>query len=427
MIHEQTGQGRILVVDDEPDIRALLKDILEDEGYQVSVAPDANQADELKLRETPELILLDIWMPEMDGVSLLKQWNDKQQLNCPVVMMSGHGTVETAVEATRYGAFDFVEKPLSMAKLLRTVKTALDSNKSAANSGGQRVEEPVGNSRIMQQLRQTMQELATQRGVVFFSGSPGSGASLWAGYLFSLQRPPLPQQSFHPDTSYYQHGLDHNVFIPEVTELDRRAQQVLLKLLQEARLSTGLGQFVIASQYDFDTLRHRSDIIPELAEFWRSAIQVPTLNQRIEDIPELLEYYVNRFADQEGLPYRHFGVAAQNMIRNHDWHGGLTELKSLIHRLLMNDDSADVELHEIQGALQTGRTPPYIEDTDDTLLLKIDLGLNIREAREQFEREYLQRQLEICHHNVSELARKIGLERTNLYRKLKSLGIQAKK
>ena len=119
--------NKILVVDDEPDIRFLLKDILEDEGYEVNLAENATQAGEQKQAFLPDLILLDIWMPEMDGVTLLKQWNEQKSLVCPVVMMSGHGTVETAVEATRYGAFDFVEKPLSTAKLLRTVNSALSS------------------------------------------------------------------------------------------------------------------------------------------------------------------------------------------------------------------------------------------------------------------------------------------------------------
>ena len=147
--------ARILVVDDEPDIRFLLKDILEDEGYLVDVAEHARAANEIKNTTPPDLVLLDIWMPEVDGVTLLKQWKSSGKDDCPVVMMSGHGTVETAVEATRFGAVDFVEKPLSMAKLLSTVKSALsDSVRGGQQDSKHKREEPVGNSRIVQQLKQ---------------------------------------------------------------------------------------------------------------------------------------------------------------------------------------------------------------------------------------------------------------------------------
>ena len=136
--------ARILVVDDEPDIRFLLREILEDEGYVVDVAEHAKQANELRRSKTPDLVLLDIWMPEIDGVTLLKQWKSSADDHCPVVMMSGHGTVETAVEATKYGAYDFVEKPLSMAKLLSTVKAALSSSGHTERQDlGQEKEDPV--------------------------------------------------------------------------------------------------------------------------------------------------------------------------------------------------------------------------------------------------------------------------------------------
>jgi two-component system nitrogen regulation response regulator NtrX len=154
-------------------------------------------------------------------------------------------------------------------------------------------------------------------------------------------------------------------------------------------------------------------------------VHIPTLNERIEDIPELLEYYVNWFSEGEGLPYRHFGVAAQNMIRNHHWHGGLTELKAFIKRLLTNSDEDNVELGEIRGLIE-GSSGDQLSGAQ-YLRIEIDLDLDLRQARELFEREYLKKQLELCRYNISELARKVGQERTNLYRKLKLLGLQSKK
>src|SRR3954466_6212304 len=176
----------ILVVDDEADIRGLLKEILSEEGYEVDVAANAIQARASRARQTPDLVLLDIWMPDVDGISLLREWSASTTDGCPVVMMSGHGTVETAVEATRLGAFDFVEKPLSLAKLLRTVERALDAGKRKRQSGkllSPALMVPVGKSKQMQQLRTELQQIAANPSSVLLTGEPGSGREAFARYL----------------------------------------------------------------------------------------------------------------------------------------------------------------------------------------------------------------------------------------------------
>lgn len=416
---------KILVVDDEPDIRLLIKDILEDEGYSVDVAEHAQQAGERKHAFAPDLVLLDIWMPEMDGVSLLKHWHENNELNCPVVMMSGHGTVETAVEATRYGAYDFVEKPLSTAKLLRTVKSALES-RTETSAEEQRLasEQPVGHSQQMQQLRQTMQQLAQHLQPVFLIGEAGSGVSLWANYLFSSMDSALKVSAFRATNLNLHLPLAEHIFIREIADLGMEDQHAMLSWLKRPLNPTSKGRVVVASQHPFDVLRKRDDVLPELAEYFRQAIAIPSLNERIEDMPELVEYYVTWFSDKEGLPYRHFGVAAQNMLRNHSWPGGLTELKTVLRKILGNSSEDNVSLEEITQAFASA---PVVNVPLHVLHLDIDLDLDLREARELFEREYLLKQLELCRYNVSELARKIGQERTNLYRKLKSLGLQSKK
>ena len=418
---------KILVVDDEPDIRFLLKDILEDEGYEVNVAENAIQAGEQKQLFLPDLILLDIWMPEMDGVTLLKQWNEQKSLNCPVVMMSGHGTVETAVEATRYGAFDFVEKPLSTAKLLRTVNSALTSRVSTGDpEKPEQIELPVGNSHQMQVLRQTMKTLADDLSPVYLTGQPGSGIRIWARYLFSLQKVKANTASFYTGLKTYQNGLSENVFVPEITDLSLEQQKELLALINHLKTVVSRGRLIVSSQFSYDVLLNKNSVLPELAEHWRQAVYIPSLNERIEDIPELVEYYVAWYSEKEGLPYRHFGVAGQNMFRNHFWQGGLTELKSVIRQILTNSSADNVELSEIQQLLNVSRQ--VMDGQSSNLLqLSVNLDLDLREAREFFERSYLSRQLELCHYNISELSRKIGQERTNLYRKLKSLGLQTRK
>ena len=176
----------ILVVDDEADIRGLLKEILSEEGYEVDVAANAVQARASRARQSPDLVLLDIWMPDVDGISLLREWSASTTDGCPVVMMSGHGTVETAVEATRLGAFDFVEKPLSLAKLLRTVERALDAGKRRRGSGkmfAPQLLAPIGKSKIMQQLRAELQQIAGNPSSVLLIGEPGSGREAFARYL----------------------------------------------------------------------------------------------------------------------------------------------------------------------------------------------------------------------------------------------------
>src|SRR6185295_19859889 len=189
--------AHILVVDDEADIRGLLKEILSEEGYDVDVAGDAGQARASRARQLPDLVLLDIWMPDTDGITLLREWQGAAaEASCPVVMMSGHGTVETAVEATRLGAFDFVEKPLSLAKLLRTVERALDSGRNRRQSTRSLVPPliaPVGKSRAMHAVREQAQQIAPHQTPVLIVGEPGSGRESFARYIHSLSpRSPGP-------------------------------------------------------------------------------------------------------------------------------------------------------------------------------------------------------------------------------------------
>src|SRR5215831_15772755 len=182
--------SRILVVDDEADIRGLLKEILSEEGYEVEVAADATQARSSRATQVPDLVLLDIWMPDTDGITLLREWSVTDGYDCPVVMMSGHGTVETAVEATRLGAFDFVEKPLSLTKLLRTVERALDAGRrnklSARGANGPALSIPIGKSKVTQVLREQVQQSAASSSPVLFLGELGSGREAYARYLHSL-------------------------------------------------------------------------------------------------------------------------------------------------------------------------------------------------------------------------------------------------
>ena len=188
------SQAKILVVDDEPDIRQLVQEILEDEGYSVHVAKDGESARVSYAQHQPDLVLLDIWMPDIDGISLLKEWSANGSLDSQVVIMSGHGTLETAVEATRLGAFDFVQKPLSLAKLLATVRKALESSpKNRAGESARAISlpiEPLGNSPVMQLLRNNAKQAANNASPVMITGESGSGRETLARYIHHLSSSP---------------------------------------------------------------------------------------------------------------------------------------------------------------------------------------------------------------------------------------------
>ena len=416
--------ARILVVDDEPDIRFLLKDILEDEGYLVDVAEHASAANEIRLVSDPDLILLDIWMPQVDGVTLLKQWKSSGEDLCPVVMMSGHGTVETAVEATRHGAIDFIEKPLSMAKLLSTVKAALASSALAERpENRRRREEPVGNSQIVQGLKRRLRELRESSEPVFLSGPDGCGKWVWAEFLCS---PSGGLQSYNNGDDFRDMPpLRSNIYIGEVCDLSLELQAQLVQAMSSGDRGSKY-RFVVASGFDGDQLQKSNQIDPDIARMWSGAIVIPSLDEHIEDISELLEYYVNWFSDLEKLPYRHFDVAAQNLLRNHHWSGDVTQLKQFVRTILANSESEQIELHEIEQTLDLVTASAEMQ-AGNRMQITIDMGLDLREARESFEREYLSRHLALSGNNMTELARRVGQERTHLYRKLKSLGLHPKK
>ena len=419
--------ARILVVDDEPDIRFLLREILEDEGYDVDIAEHAKAANEIRLARNPDLVLLDIWMPDIDGVTLLKEWKSSADDHCPVVMMSGHGTVETAVEATKFGAYDFVEKPLSMAKLLSTVKAALSSSgQSIDKETQQKLELPVGNSQVVRQLKQKIQSLQHGNQAAFFAGANDSGRMIWASYLSRLTDENTPMRVLEPGQELAEMlPLKQNVYIEEVTELTPPQQSELNDALQQ-NTETSRYRFIVSSRFNAAQLAENRDCLDSLADYWPQAIHIPSLNEHIEDIPELLEYYVNWYGEYEQLPYRHFGVAAQNLLRNHHWGGEIRQLKDFIKTALGNSEDESIELDEVQFLLQKSNQI-NLSNTENTMQVTVDLDLELREAREMFEREFLSRHLELCGNNITELARRVGQERTHLYRKLKSLGLYSKK
>jgi two-component system, NtrC family, nitrogen regulation response regulator NtrX len=441
----------ILVVDDEADIRGLLKEILSEEGYEVDVAANAVQARASRARQSPDLVLLDIWMPDVDGISLLREWSASTTDGCPVVMMSGHGTVETAVEATRLGAFDFVEKPLSLAKLLHTVERALDAGKRRRGSGkmfAPQLLAPIGKSKIMQQLRAELQQIAGNPSSVLLIGEPGSGREAFARYLHersprataafvtlvasSLREADAENRLFgREEAGSGRAGVleevgDGTLFIHEIEDLPPAVQRLLVGVFESGRFTRlggteqieFRGRVLSSAQPGIENRAgpegFRRDLLAHLNML---IVRTPPLRDYAEDVPELLRHYVDRVVDSEGLPFRRFSVAAQNRLRNYPWPDNVRELKTLVHRLLIQKGPEEIRLEEIERELAV-QAPP-----GEPLVKQDLLALPLREAREQFERAYLQQQLLLCNGKVGQLAKRVGMERTHLYRKLRSLGV----
>lgn len=446
--------AHVLVVDDEADIRELIDEILSDEGYQVTVAGDASEARAARDDGKYDLVLLDIWMPGTDGITLLREWSEPGDLDCPVVMMSGHGTVDTAVEATRLGAFDFVEKPLSLAKLLRTVERAIDSSKKQFGGGKNMLPSllaPIGRSPLMKGLREKVQQFAGHDSPVLFSGESGTGRSAFARYIHNMSSQadgPLvtllaasitdnnaeeqllgSESGGDVHSGYFERAGNGTLIIDELTDLCDPAQKLVLSALEQGEFLRLGGNQPIKMQArvlatikaDYDDAMNNGTLRRELVSNLNTlTARVPPLREYAEDVPELLSYYVDKLVDSEGLAFRRFSVAAQNRLRNYPWPDNVRELKNLVRRLLMVDSSEEITLEEVEGELSTASA------ANEPLVKQDLLSLPLREAREQFERAYLQQQLVLCDGKVGRLAQRVGMERTHLYRKLRSLGVDFK-
>ncbi len=440
----------ILVVDDEPDICSSVKDILEDEGYNVIVAENGNSARQIVRRQQPDMILLDIWMPDIDGISLLKEFFSDMGLEIPVVMMSGHGTVDTAVEATRLGARDYIEKPLSLAKLLHTVESALASKLSPGTPSQPQYPAPLGKSALMQHLRERLEHAASFDTTVLLTGEPGSGKTFCAQFMHGHgKRRDGPFIDAHSrafldgngaalllgyeDANGVTPGLlercrGGTLFLADVAELDADLQESLSAVLttgQWARVNgTQIQQldlrFIAGTRHkleqDVRAGRFREDLYHLLTV---TPIQIPPLREHAEDVTELFQYYVNLLVDTEGLPYRSFSVAAQNRLRHYHWPGNIRELENLVRRLLATGLGPQIELDEVEAILQS--------ETDSSETNAANFDLPLRQAREQFEKAYLEHHLRQSDWSVGKVAKQVGMERTHLYRKLKSLGIDTRR
>jgi two-component system, NtrC family, nitrogen regulation response regulator NtrX len=448
---------RILIVDDEPDIRQIVGEILEDEGYTVEYAKNAAEARECRLEFNPELILLDIWMPNEDGIELLKSWHKSQQVSCPIIMISGHGNVETAVETLKFGAQDFLEKPLSTAKLLITVERTLQSEslkKENLKLRGQLLlgTEIIGDSAPLTELKRQIRLLGPTDGAVFITGEPGSGKSTVAHAIHAnshrrnSQLVEVSLAAIPPETlalqlfgyekgdvttpGFFEQAHGGTLLLDELLDLDMDTQAKLISALQESSYIRVGGntqlpldvRVISTTSQDLDVAiaegRLREDLLYRVNVL---PIYVPPLRDSPNDIELFAQHFMALTANRENLPLRNYEPDAIKWLKQHDWPGNLRELANLTFRLLVLNRGESISADETKLAL--GKT---LTRSDNDGLFSECLELDIRHARDLFEEAYLRHHLIEVGGNVGKLAEVVGMERTHLYRKLKALGIDPK-
>ncbi|MBT3811233.1 MAG: sigma-54-dependent Fis family transcriptional regulator [Gammaproteobacteria bacterium] len=450
-------KANILVVDDEPDIRQLVQEILQDEGYVVYKAGDAAEARQMQQRHQPDLILLDIWMPDTDGITLLKEWGDEEGFVAPVIMMSGHGTIETAVEATKLGAYEFLEKPLSLARLLLVVERAVDAHMLQRENVGLKqqlsiVHEPVGRSAFAERIKEQLKRLAQHETKVMFVGESGSGKELYARFLHehsgrkngpfidvavgSIASENAEVEFFgkeqgggvFPGLMERAHG--GVLFLAEIAGMDAQTQLKFVSALESSSfLRVGGTEQVhvdvrvivttrVVLEREVKEGRFRQDLYYLLNEV---AMEVLPLREHSEDIPALLQFYIDFFVQHEKLAFRKFTMPALNFLRNYIWPGNVRELKNLVQRLMILGAGDDIELAEVKAALGAVLGNAEMEQPET---VPVFFKLSLKDAREQFEKAYLEYHFEKNQGNVAKLATAVGVERTHLYRKLHALNIK---
>ena len=406
--------AQILVVDDEIGIRELLSEILADEGHDVLLAENADAARRLREHARPDLVLLDIWMPDTDGITLLKEWAANGQLSIPVVMMSGHGTIETAVEATRVGALDYLEKPIALQRLLATVKRALRQQEGSAPQALALT--ALGRAPLLADLKKRLAQLAQVAAPLMLRGERGMQADLFARLLAAPGAPfVLAESSLEEASSELLTRAGGGIlFFPDLSRLARTEQKGLEFLL--ARAERHKARVVTFSPVEPRALVEKHEFTTELVtRLSELVVRLPPLRSFAEDVPDFAARILAQLVESRSCPPRRLNVAALNALRHYAWPGNLVELESVVKNVAHSALEEEVGLQDVERVLQAQAVPAAPPE--------FALDRPYREAREAFERIYFEHLLVRERGSMSRVAERSGLERTHLYRKLKALGL----
>jgi two-component system nitrogen regulation response regulator NtrX len=446
----------ILIVDDEKDIRELIGDILKDEGYAIRLAGNSDECMAEINAELPSLMILDIWLKDsrMDGIDILKTVK-RDNPDVPVVIISGHGNIEIAVAAIKQGAYDFIEKPFNIDQLMVVVARAMETSRLRRENADLRRRDVtgsdmLGSSTAFKGLKSQLEKVTKSNGRVMLTGPAGSGKELAARYIHAnsnrasapfisvssatIEPERMEEVLFGRETA--ERGVEKGlleqahggvVYFDEVADMPLGTQSKILRVLTEQQF-TRLGGAdkvrvdlrVISStshdlRADIQGGRFRQELYDRLNVV---PIAVPSLEERREDIPELTKHFVSMFHRTQGLPNRELTSEAEAMLQTMQWPGNVRQLRNVIERvLILGETSGRIEAHELPG--QEAPT-----DASGRMVLGGAMAtLPLREAREVFEREYLLTQINRFGGNISRTAGFVGMERSALHRKLKSLGV----
>jgi two-component system nitrogen regulation response regulator NtrX len=449
----------ILIVDDEADIRELVAGILQDEGYLTRTARDSDDALNTVSTRRPNLVFLDIWLQgsRLDGLQLLDALK-QQHPDMPVVMISGHGNIETAVAAIKQGAYDFIEKPFKADRLVLVAERALENSRLKREVKALKQLAPttlVGRSPSMNHLRQTIEKVSPTNSRVLIVGPPGAGKELTArtlhGHSARAQGPfvVINAAAITPERMEMElFGVEQSngsqerklgaleeahtgtLFIDEIADMPRETQNKILRVLVDqtflrvggtnkvsvdVRIVSSTGRNIeaeIAAGKFREDLYHRLSVVP---------IRVPPLAERREDIPELVKYFMEQISQATGLPHRVIGEDAMAVLQSHDWPGNVRQLRNNVERvMILAGGEPDAVISANMLPQDVGSMVPSMPNGNGGEQL---MGLPLREAREVFEREYLVAQISRFGGNISRTAEFVGMERSALHRKLKALAI----
>ena len=446
----------ILIVDDERDIRELVSDILKDEGYTTRLAANSDACEAEIEREEPALIILDIWLKDsrLDGIDILKMVK-RDHPGIPVVIISGHGNIEIAVAAIKQGAYDFIEKPFNIDQLMVVIRRAMETSRlrrenTALRRRDSASSDMIGNSPSFRILKSNLDKVTKSNGRVMLTGPAGAGKEIAARYIHSEStRANAPfvsvnSAAIEPDrmeevlfgrensNGSVEPGLleqaDGGVlYFDEVADMPLGTQSKILRVLVDQRFKRVGGKdevrvdlrVISSTTRDLETeisdgafrqeLYHRLNVVP---------IAVPSLEDRREDIPELAEFFIAQFNKTQGLPLRPLADEAVALLQTMRWPGNVRQLKNVMERILiLGENQGEISSRELPGA-------EPVPTSEGRVVLSGSLAtLPLREARELFEREYLLTQINRFGGNISRTATFVGMERSALHRKLKSLGV----
>ena len=415
-------EKHILIVDDELEIRKIIQEILKDEGYSTSTASSAKEARVEAKNKKPDLVFLDIWMPEEDGISLLKDWTSQPETDFPVIMISGHATIETAIEATKLGAKDFIEKPVSIEKLLASAQEFL----AQSIIGEDIFSHLVQNTPAFKKTLDEINLLVKQNNIFVLQAEEGTEKAAWVRALYLSQFSDMGQLQKiefsgeehvenEESAALYkalENGNNSLVYIENMHKLSEDEKSNIREGLMASAKKSKAKIFIGISAKE-ETVFMNEEGFTEL--------NIPPLRASLKEIAQILDDAVKFFVEKDGHGYRRFSLAAQNMLSKYQWPGNLRQLVDLVQSLLSRRDKEIVNVDEIQEIIT-------LQGPGGNILIENNiLSLNMKEAKKLFERAYLTRQLELVGGKISELSRRVDMERTNLYRKLQSLDIEYKK